>query len=82
MPVRFVDSVRLAESLGASVFVEVGPGAALTAAVDQSLSTGASVDGRRSPEMESLLTAVGQLFTAGVGVDWAAVFAGVQAQSG
>jgi acyl transferase domain-containing protein len=71
MPVRFADSVRLAESLGASVFVEVGPHAGLTAS--QALL---DRDGR---EVESLLTAVAQLFTAGVGVDWAAIFAGVQA---
>ena len=32
-PVRFVDGVRVAESLGAGVFVEVGPGRGLTAAV-------------------------------------------------
>ncbi|MDT5223162.1 MAG: hypothetical protein QOG19_569 [Mycobacterium sp.] len=70
MPVRFADSVRLADSLGASVFVEVGPNAGLTASpalLDN--------DGR---EVESLLTAVARLFTAGVGVDWAAIFAGVR----
>jgi hypothetical protein len=51
--------------------VEVGPHAGLTAA--QALL---DRDGR---EVESLLTAVAQLFTVGVGVDWAAIFAGVQA---
>ncbi|HEY0228660.1 MAG TPA: type I polyketide synthase, partial [Mycobacterium sp.] len=38
-PVRFVDGVQLAESLGANVFVEVGPAASLTAAVEHSLTT-------------------------------------------
>ena len=37
-PVRFFDGVRAAEAAGAELFVELGPGAALTAAVDQSLS--------------------------------------------
>ncbi|WP_156767291.1 type I polyketide synthase, partial [Mycobacterium sp. E796] len=32
-PVRFADGIQLAETLGAGVFVEVGPGKALTAAV-------------------------------------------------
>jgi acyl transferase domain-containing protein len=83
-PVRFVDGVQLAESLGAGVFVEVGPGAALTAAVDQSLTSerGMSVvtlaDDR--PEIDSLLRAAGQLFTTGLSVDWPAAFTGVAAR--
>ena len=80
-PVRFVDGVRSAESLGADVFVEVGPGGALTAAVEQSLT----VEGATSvvtmpkdrPEVASLLTAAGRLFAIGVGVDWPAGFAGL-----
>jgi acyl transferase domain-containing protein len=83
-PVRFLDGVLLAESLGAGVFVEVGPGAALTAAVEQSLTSerGLSVvtlaDDR--PEIESLLRAAGHLFTTGLSVDWPAVFTGVAAR--
>jgi acyl transferase domain-containing protein len=83
-PVRFFDGVRVAESHGAGVFVEAGPGAALTAAVDQSLTSerGASVvtltDDR--PEIDSLLTAAGHLFTTGWNVDWPAVFTGVPAR--
>jgi acyl transferase domain-containing protein len=83
-PVRFVDGVQLAESLGAGVFVEVGPGAALTAAVDQSLTSerGISVvtlaDDR--PEIDSLLRAAGQLFTTGLSVDWPAALTGVPAR--
>ena len=82
-PVRFVDGVRLAESLGAGVFVEVGPGAALTAAVEQSLATEPAVSAvsmaKDRPEVDSLLLAAGQLFAAGVDVDWAAAFAGLAA---
>ena len=83
-PVRFVDGVQLAESLGAGVFLEVGPGAALTSAVEQSLTTDRAtsvvtmVKGR--PEVDSLLRAAGQLFTAGTDVQWAAAFADSNAQ--
>ncbi|WP_406815816.1 type I polyketide synthase [Mycobacterium sp. M23085] len=79
-PVRFFEGVRAAEAAGAGVFVELGPGAALTAAVDQSLRAERALsvptmvrDGR---ETESLLGAAGQLFTRGLDVNWAAAFAG------
>jgi acyl transferase domain-containing protein len=83
-PVRFLDGVLLAESLGAGVFVEVGPGAALTAAVEQSLTSEQAIsvvtmaDDR--PEIHSVLSAAGRLFAAGRGVDWPAVFAGLAAR--
>ncbi len=83
-PVRFLDGVRLAESLGAEVFVEVGPGGGLSAAVDQSLTTERPVSvvamPKDRPEIESVLHAAGRLFTCGVGVDWTAVFAGLGAR--
>ncbi len=75
-PVRFVDGVRAAESLGAGVFVEVGPGRGLTAAVEQSLTAEQAVSvvtlAKDRPEAESLLAALGHLFTRGTGVDWPA----------
>ncbi|MGO8938945.1 MAG: SDR family NAD(P)-dependent oxidoreductase [Mycobacterium sp.] len=75
-PVRFADGVRAAESAGAEVFVEVGPGGGLTAAVVQSLASepAASVVtlAKDRPEAESLLAALGQLFTAGANVNWLA----------
>ncbi len=78
-PVRFADGVRAAESLGAGVFVEVGPAGGLTAAVEQSL-TAEQVSvltlAKDRPEAESLLAGLGQLFTTGVGVDWPAVLGG------
>jgi polyketide synthase 7 len=81
-PVRFFDSVRAAEALGAGVFLEVGPGAALTAAVDQSLTTEGALSvmamPKDGPEVESVLSAAGQLFTAGVDLDWAQTFTGLQ----
>ncbi len=82
-PVRFVDGVQAAEALGAEVFVELGPGG-LNAAVEQSLTTDQPVSvvtmtqGR--PEADSLLTAAGQLFGAGVPVNWGAALAGVSGQ--
>ncbi|WP_374021535.1 SDR family NAD(P)-dependent oxidoreductase [Mycobacterium sp. HNNTM2301] len=83
-PVRFVDGVRLAESLGAGAFVEVGPGAALTAAAEQSLAAEPAVAAvsmaKDRPEIDSLLLAAGQLFVSGAEVDWAAAFAGLTAR--
>ena len=78
-PVRFVDGVRLAESLDAGVFVEVGPGAALTAAVAQSAVTAPTVTSlaKDRPEIASVLRAAASLFVTGGGVDWAATFTGL-----
>ncbi|WP_156764178.1 type I polyketide synthase, partial [Mycobacterium sp. E3247] len=82
-PVRFVDGVRCAESLGGGAFLEVGPGAALTAAVEQSLAAEPAVSvvsmPKDRPEVDSLLLAAGQLF-ASADVDWAAAFAGLAAR--
>jgi acyl transferase domain-containing protein len=79
-PVRFADGVQAAESLGAGVFVEVGPGGGLSAAVEQSLTTQQPVSvvtmAKDHPEAQSLLTAAGSLFTIGVGLKWDAVLAG------
>ena len=80
-PVRFVDGVRLAESLGADVFVEVGPAAGLSAAVEQSLSTensGAIATLTKDrPEVDAILTAAGQLFCQGAQVDWSSILCGL-----
>ncbi|WP_156670194.1 type I polyketide synthase, partial [Mycobacterium sp. E3305] len=82
-PVRFVDGVRVAESLGGAAFVEVGPGAALTAAVERSLASEPAVAAvsmsKDRPEVDSLLLAAGQLFVSGARVDWAAAFTGLTA---
>lgn len=83
-PVRFFEGVRAAEEAGAGIFVELGPGAALTAAVDQSLSAERAVSvpsmAKDRPETESLLGAAGQLFTRGLDLNWAGVFAGLNAR--
>jgi acyl transferase domain-containing protein len=81
-PVRFADGVRAAESCGADVFVEVGPGGGLGAAVEHSVTTDHPVSvttlAKDRPETESLLIAAGRLFTAGVPVRLRAVLGGGQ----
>ncbi|MGD1283932.1 type I polyketide synthase [Mycobacterium seoulense] len=83
-PVRFLDGVRTAEALGATAFLEVGPGGGLSAAVDQSLTTERPISvvtmPKDGPEIESTLQAAGRLFTSGVGVSWPAVFTGSAAR--
>ena len=82
-PVRFAQGAQTLESLGAGVFVEVGPGAVLTTAVEQSLvaddATSVVTLVKDRPEADSLLTALGRLFTTGVAVGWSGVFAGLGA---
>ncbi len=79
-PVRFADSVRHLQTLGASHFIEVGPGSGLTGSIEQSLAPAeavvASLLGKDRPEVASVLAGCGQLFVTGVSVDWPAVFAG------
>ena len=79
-PVRFADSVRHLETLGATHFIEVGPGSGLTSSIEQSLAPAEAVVvsmlGKDRPEVASVLTGAGQLFTTGLPVDWPAVFAG------
>ncbi|GAB3833010.1 hypothetical protein GCM10027610_026150 [Dactylosporangium cerinum] len=84
--VRFGDGVRCLHEQGVRVFVELGPGAALTAMVQDNLPETAVersvfVAGlrREGAEVESLLLAVAQAFTAGVAVQWPAVFSAVPA---
>ena len=83
-PVRFADGVRLAESLGAGVYLEVGPGAGLNAAVQQSLATDEAASvvtlAKGRPEIDSLFSAAGQLFCTGVRVDWEAALGGAGAR--
>ncbi|ORB62309.1 type I polyketide synthase [Mycobacterium shinjukuense] len=78
--VRFADGVQSLEALGANGFLEVGPAGGLTALVEQSLSAGepvlATALHRDRPEVPSVLDALARLFTAGITVDWPAVFGG------
>ena len=78
--VRFADSIRYANSTGASHFIEVGPGGGLTSSIAESLADVdvASVPLLRKdrPEPNSLMAGVAQAFVSGVGVDWRATLPG------
>ncbi|WP_019030469.1 type I polyketide synthase [Salinispora arenicola] len=78
-PVRFADGIAAAVEHGATRFVELGPGAALTTMVTETaIAAGAEVtcvpalrDGR--PEEQTLLISMAELFVRGAPVDWATV---------
>ncbi|MEU0054766.1 beta-ketoacyl synthase N-terminal-like domain-containing protein, partial [Streptomyces sp. NPDC006309] len=72
-PVRFADGIAAS---GGSVFLELGPGGALTGAIAQSAGDDAvSVPALRDDrgEAQTLLLSVAELFVRGAKVDWAAV---------
>ncbi|MFJ7153280.1 SDR family NAD(P)-dependent oxidoreductase, partial [Streptomyces sp. NPDC100445] len=72
-PVRFADGVTAS---GGSVFLELGPGGALSGAIAESAGEGAaSVPALRDDrgEEQTLVLSVAELFVRGVKVDWAAV---------
>ncbi|SON63900.1 Phenolphthiocerol synthesis polyketide synthase type I Pks15/1 [Mycobacterium simulans] len=83
-PVRFAESVSYLKDQGATHFIEAGPSGGLSAAIQQTLTSAEALVvpmlGKDQPEVASLLSAVGQAFVAGVGVDWSAVFAGLDAR--
>ncbi|WP_189299857.1 SDR family NAD(P)-dependent oxidoreductase, partial [Streptomyces cinerochromogenes] len=72
-PVRFADGIKAS---GGSVFLELGPGGALTGAITESADdTAVSVAALRDErgEAQTLLSAVARLFVHGTKVNWAAV---------
>ncbi|MFG3009256.1 type I polyketide synthase [Streptomyces cinerochromogenes] len=72
-PVRFADGIKAS---GGSVFLELGPGGALTGAIAESAGEDAvSVPALRDDrdEAQTLLSAVARLFVHGTKVNWAAV---------
>ncbi|MFF3484582.1 SDR family NAD(P)-dependent oxidoreductase [Streptomyces sp. NPDC002701] len=75
--VRFADDVTRLRDEGVSRFLEIGPDGVLTAMVQQiDEGTVAATLRRDRPEVTSLFTAIGRLFTVGARVDWEAVFGG------
>ncbi|MEU6594747.1 SDR family NAD(P)-dependent oxidoreductase [Streptomyces sp. NPDC046881] len=70
-PVRFADGIAAS---GGSVFLELGPGGALTGAITESVDA-VSVPALRDErgEAQTLLAAVAHLFVRGSKVNWAAV---------
>ncbi|TDC97025.1 SDR family NAD(P)-dependent oxidoreductase [Nonomuraea deserti] len=75
--VRFCDGVRTLRDQGVSTFIELGPDAVLSAMVKDCLDgwTGAVAPALRRDRAETgtLIEALAQAYTHGVGVDWAAV---------
>ncbi|MGR4882336.1 type I polyketide synthase [Streptomyces sp. LARHCF249] len=78
-PVRFAEGIAAAVEYGGTLFVEMGPGAALTGLVEETAGAAdaevtciaALRDGR--PAEQTLLTSVAELFVRGVAVDWSGV---------
>ncbi|NRQ38615.1 SDR family NAD(P)-dependent oxidoreductase, partial [Nonomuraea sp. NN258] len=71
-PVRFADGLRTMAEQGVTAFLEVGPSAALTGMVGETLPgvTAVSVLRERRPEAVSLLEALGGLHSWGLPVAW------------
>ncbi|MEU9043714.1 type I polyketide synthase, partial [Kitasatospora sp. NPDC048343] len=83
--VRFADAVHVLEGEGVRTFLELGPDGTLSAMAQHCLAeeSGAALTPtlrRDRPEPESFTTAVAQLHTCGVRLDWQAVFAGTGAR--
>ncbi|WP_198033330.1 type I polyketide synthase, partial [Micromonospora sp. M42] len=75
-PVRFADGVAALRAQGVDTFLEVGPDATLTAMVAEIVADAGvrrvPASRRDQPEVGVLTSALGQLWVAGVPVDWAA----------
>ncbi|RZU54189.1 acyl transferase domain-containing protein [Krasilnikovia cinnamomea] len=79
--VRFADSVRSLVDHGVDAFLELGPHAVLTAMVAglaPARCTAVPMLRRDEPEETTAVSALARLHVAGVGVDWAAFFAGAR----
>ncbi|MDC0667762.1 type I polyketide synthase [Nannocystis radixulma] len=78
-PVRFADGLASLRARGHALFLEIGPGAALTAlgARFDAAATWLPSLRSRKPERASLLETLGALAVAGVDVDWPAVYGDV-----
>ncbi|TJZ95688.1 SDR family NAD(P)-dependent oxidoreductase, partial [Actinacidiphila oryziradicis] len=74
-PVRFADGIAAAAEFGGSTFLELGPGAALTAMIEESAPDARCLAALRDDrsEQRSLLIAVAELFVRGGSVDWSAL---------
>ncbi|WP_374113312.1 type I polyketide synthase, partial [Micromonospora sp. R42004] len=75
-PVRFADGVATLRAQGVDTFLEIGPDAVLTAMAAEADTADdvryVATLRRSQPDVTTLTTAAGQLWAAGVAVDWAA----------
>ncbi|MEU1671053.1 type I polyketide synthase [Streptomyces roseifaciens] len=79
--VRFADGVQTLHDLGVTTFVEIGPGGVLSGMTQGCLDDGAvTVPALRADrsERQALVTALAQLHTHGVAVDWSVFFSGAR----
>ncbi|MCS0603078.1 type I polyketide synthase [Streptomyces sp. LP11] len=82
--VRFHDGIRALAAEGVTRYLEIGPDAVLTAMARECLAADgtdavlAAAGRRERDETETLLTALGRLWTAGASVDWPALFTGAR----
>jgi acyl transferase domain-containing protein len=73
-PVRFLAAIRTAMTVPDPVFVEVGPGKALTAAVRQIPEAGAAIKvALQAGGQDSVMAGAARLWAAGVDLRWEAV---------
>jgi acyl transferase domain-containing protein/acyl carrier protein/NADPH-dependent curcumin reductase CurA len=81
--VRFADAVTRVAALGVTRFVELGPDAALVAAIGETVDEAVAVPvaHRDKPEPVTALTALARLWTDGADADWAELFAGTGART-
>ncbi|GAB2724951.1 hypothetical protein GCM10010442_52970 [Kitasatospora kifunensis] len=78
--VRFADAVRLARSLGAATFLELGPDGVLAALAQETLGDDDGTDlipllRAERAEQRTAATALARLHVRGITVDWAAYYA-------
>ncbi|MGW2602720.1 type I polyketide synthase, partial [Streptomyces klenkii] len=78
--VRFADGVRTLHDLGVTTFVEIGPGGVLSGMAQGCVDGALTVPLLRAdrPERQALVTALAQLHTHGVPVDWSVFFSGAR----
>ncbi|WP_449335117.1 type I polyketide synthase [Streptomyces klenkii] len=78
--VRFADGVRTLSDLGVTTFVEIGPGGVLSGMAQGCVDGALTVPLLRAdrPERQALVTALAQLHTHGVPVDWSVFFSGAR----
>ncbi|MER5640662.1 type I polyketide synthase [Kitasatospora sp. NPDC002227] len=77
--VRFADGIATLQAQGVTSLLELGPDAVLAATAAETGCVPAQRAGR--PQVQALATAVATLHVQGVGIDWAASFAGTGARA-